>query len=107
MSKNTSDLGPMPAPRQTATLIGHEKVEAKLANTFEYGRMAHALLLAGPRGIGKATLAYRFARHVLSSSTPDMKTMFTEKSDRRLALSPDNEVFARVASGGHADLLVL
>ena len=107
MSKNTNDLGPMPAPRQTATLIGHEKVEAKLANTFEYGRMAHALLLAGPRGIGKATLAYRFARHVLSSSTPDMKTMFTEKSDKRLTLSPDNEVFARVASGGHADLLVL
>ena len=107
MSKNTSNLGPIPAPRETPILIGHEKIEAKLANTFKYGRVAHALLLAGPRGIGKATLAYRFARHVLSSGTTDMKTMLAAKSDRPLTLTRDHEVFARVASGGHADLLVL
>ena len=30
------------------------------------GRLHHAWLLAGPRGIGKATLAWRFARFLLS-----------------------------------------
>ena len=39
-----------------------------MVDAFYSGRLSHAWLICGPRGIGKATLAYRFARFVLSQS---------------------------------------
>jgi DNA polymerase-3 subunit delta' len=55
-----------PHPRETATLLGHGAAEAELANALRSGRVHHAWLLAGPAGVGKATLAYRFARALLA-----------------------------------------
>jgi DNA polymerase-3 subunit delta' len=55
-----------PHPRETQALLGHEAAEKTLAQAFADGRMHHAWLLAGRAGIGKATLAYRLARHVLA-----------------------------------------
>ena len=60
-------LDGVPHPRATAKLYGHETAERALAAGFVAGRMHHGWLLAGPEGIGKATLAYRFARYVLAS----------------------------------------
>src|SRR3954467_1252780 len=54
-----------PPPRANPDLLGHEACESALRRLFESGRMPHAVLMTGPRGIGKATLAYRFARFVL------------------------------------------
>jgi DNA polymerase-3 subunit delta' len=56
----------VPHPRATLKLFGHEAAERALAEGFASGRMHHGWLLAGPEGIGKATLAYRFARYVLA-----------------------------------------
>ncbi len=55
-----------PHPRATSKLFGHEATERALAEGFAGGRMHHGWLIAGAEGIGKATLAYRFARHVLA-----------------------------------------
>jgi DNA polymerase-3 subunit delta' len=55
-----------PHPRETKILLGHEAAERVLAEALAQGRMHHAWLLAGRAGIGKATLAYRLARHVLA-----------------------------------------
>jgi DNA polymerase III subunit delta' len=59
-------LEDFPHPRRTRVLFGHTAAETELAAAFASGRMHHAWLLAGPEGIGKATLAYRLARHVLA-----------------------------------------
>jgi DNA polymerase-3 subunit delta' len=59
-------LDGVPHPRATAKLFGHAAAERALATGFAAGRMHHGWLIAGPEGIGKATLAYRFARHVLA-----------------------------------------
>src|SRR5689334_131125 len=56
-----------PSPRANPDLVGHEAAESALRQLFHSGRLPHALLLSGPRGIGKATLAFRFARYVLAS----------------------------------------
>ena len=59
-------LGDFPHPRERRELIGQEAAERTLAQAFAGGRMHHAWLLAGRCGVGKATLAYRLARHVLA-----------------------------------------
>lgn len=60
-------LGEFPHPRDTATLYGHASAEIELAAGIASARMHHAWLLAGPSGIGKATLAYRAAINALAA----------------------------------------
>lgn len=50
----------------TSLLEGHDAAEATLRRAWESGRLPHAWLLTGPRGIGKATLAYKAAAFVLN-----------------------------------------
>ncbi|MFO1083859.1 MAG: DNA polymerase III subunit delta' [Reyranellaceae bacterium] len=52
-------------PWRTTRLLGHESAETAMLAAHRSGRLHHAWLLAGPRGIGKATLAWRFARFLL------------------------------------------
>lgn len=54
-----------PHPRETARLIGQEAAEATFLATLAAGRLHHAWLITGPRGVGKATLAWRLARFLL------------------------------------------
>jgi DNA polymerase-3 subunit delta' len=56
-------------PWRTDRLLGHEAAEKTLLAAHQSGRLHHAWLLAGPRGIGKATLAWRFARFLLAGQT--------------------------------------
>jgi DNA polymerase III subunit delta' len=87
-----------PPPRANPLLLGHEAAEATLAEAARAGRLHHAWLITGPEGIGKATLAFRFARRLLAGIPPDSNS---------LALDPSNPAFRRVAAGAHADLLTV
>lgn len=81
-----------PHPSGTRKLFGQEQAEAELAKSLHDGRMAHAWLLHGPRGIGKATLAYRLARALLSAKGPTAGTLDIEEGDpaaRRVAANTD------------------
>jgi DNA polymerase-3 subunit delta' len=55
-----------PPPWRSRRLQGHETAEKTMLAAHKSGRLHHAWLLAGPRGIGKATLAWRFARFLLA-----------------------------------------
>ena len=98
-----------PPPRSNPDLLGHQNAEAELRRLFDSGRMPHALLLSGPRGIGKATLAFRLARFVLAQGAGEgmAPSLLGDDSAVGLAIPPDSGVFRRVASGGHADLLTV
>lgn len=86
----------MIAPRANPLLLGQNRAIAELHRAASGPRLHHAWLIAGPPGIGKATLAYRFARWLLAgATTPD------------LSLAPTDPVFRRVAVASHADLLVI
>ena len=47
-----------PDPRNNPDLIGFEAIERQIADTVEAGRIHHAWLISGPKGIGKATLLH-------------------------------------------------
>jgi DNA polymerase III subunit delta' len=81
-------------PRANPLLLGHEAAEQTLLAALRTGRMHHAWLITGQEGIGKATLAFRFARRLLAGVP-------VEDS---LALDASDPVFRRVAAGSHADL---
>lgn len=88
-----------PHPRQTRDLFGHEQTEHMLAAAFAGGRLHHAWLLTGREGIGKATLAYRFARHVLAEPG--------ERQSDRLAVAEEGRTSRQVRALSHPGLLVL
>lgn len=113
------------SPRQNDRLCGHGEAEKILKTAFDTGKMPHAWLISGPKGVGKATLAYRFARYVFKYGKQSVGDgdvgpgagLFGDLSqdttlDRgsaattdNLYLSPSDPVFKRVASGGHSNLL--
>ena len=49
-------------PRNLDGLVGQEFVVASLRNSLQSGRIAHAYLFAGPRGVGKTSAARILAR---------------------------------------------
>ena len=55
-----------PHPRETPHLFGQEAAEQGFLAAWADERLHHAWLLRGPRGIGKATLAYRIARALIA-----------------------------------------
>lgn len=50
---------------------GHEEVKNRLRDMADSNRIPHALLLEGPRGVGKFALARAFARYVLCENRHD------------------------------------
>ena len=95
------------APRNNPLFFGHELAEKALHDAAHSSRMAHAWLITGPRGIGKATLAYRFARHLLAGTPKASAGLFGDEPAADLSLDPEHPVFRRVSSGGHSDLFVV
>ncbi len=88
-------------PQKNPDLFGHGVAEATLLRALQSGRLPHAWMITGPRGIGKATLAFRFARFLLAGGgAPDLFGAPPET----LAVDPADPVFQRVAAGGHPDL---
>ncbi len=92
-------------PRLNPDLIGHEAAERDYLGAWSGGRLAHAWLICGPRGIGKATLAYRMARFALTQTAePAPPDMFGgPPAPKTLKMSPEHPVFKRVAAQGHGD----
>lgn len=94
-------LDGVPHPRMTAKLFGHKPAELVLANGLHVGRLHHGLMLAGPHGIGKATLAYRFARAALSQADE------RDRAGKSLSVSSETSGSRQVRALSHPGLLVI
>jgi len=94
--------GLAPHPRERFDLVGHEEAERSFLDAWRAGRLHHAWLIGGPRGIGKATFAYRVARFLLAypdpAAAPDVQD---------LTVAPDHPVARNVTALSHPDLVVL
>lgn len=60
-----------PHPRHAAQVFGHKGPEATFLDAFNAARLHHAWLITGPKGVGKATLAWRLARFLLATGEDD------------------------------------
>jgi DNA polymerase-3 subunit delta' len=60
-------------PRLANAVRGHAQAHKQFTEAFAAGRPHHAWLIAGPFGIGKATLAYKLAAHALASGANEVQ----------------------------------
>ena len=99
-------------PGLNRRLVGQQQAEQTFLSAWQQGRCHHAWLVDGPRGVGKATLAYRIARFVLSqppefgqeslfSDAPALKPESLELPD------PDDALFDMLATNSHQDFRLL
>ncbi|CBI76442.1 DNA polymerase III, delta prime subunit [Bartonella clarridgeiae 73] len=88
------DIDGILSPSQNNILIGHEKVRHFLAQMLRKGRLHHALLFEGERGIGKATLAFHFAWNILNSQ----KNEFLQPKQ-------DSVIWRQIKQGSHPSII--
>jgi DNA polymerase-3 subunit delta' len=104
MSPQARESIETPHPRATSALFGHAGAESTLLAAYRSGRVPHAFLIVGGKGIGKATLAYRMARFVFAHPEPAAAEVAAAAS---LAVDPQHPVARRMAAQAQGDLLVL
>ncbi len=90
-----------PHPRDTPRLIGHTQAERVFLDAYNANKLHHAWLISGPRGIGKATLAWRMARFLLATPAID-GGMFDTPTPDTLDVSPDDLIARRIAAGSES-----
>jgi DNA polymerase-3 subunit delta' len=93
-----------PHPRETAQLFGQASAEAAFLDAFRSDRLHHGWMLTGPRGVGKATLAWRIARFLLAQ--PADAGMFAAPPES-LDIPADHTVARRMAALSEGRLLLL
>lgn len=78
-------------PQERQNLFGHSEVFGDLLEQIRGGRLSGGILLHGPRGIGKATLAFALARELLNMTGDE----------------PSERVCEQIAAGVHPNVFVL
>jgi DNA polymerase-3 subunit delta' len=100
-----SDLYPdAPHPRFARALIGHAAAEQALLDAYRMQKLAHAWLIGGREGIGKATLAWRFARFILAHPDP---TAADVRAAADLSVDFQAPAVRQVLALAHPDLAAL
>lgn len=88
-------------PAENPLLIGHADAARTLTQAYRAGKLPHALILAGPGGIGKATLAFHLAYHLLKHPNHQ------EAPDGLAVPDAGSSLFRQIASGAHPSVLHL
>src|SRR5215470_15154136 len=88
------------APREVDRLFGHDGARTEFGKALRSGRLHHAWLLTGLEGVGKATLAYHFARDALVLGEG-------EAGQTLRSIAAEHPVFRKVAGLTHPNLLLI
>ncbi|WP_415183939.1 DNA polymerase III subunit delta' [Phaeovulum sp.] len=96
-----------PHPRDTPRLIGQSRAEVVFLEAFTTGRLHHGWLLTGPRGIGKATLAWRIARFLLATPQDDGGMFGAPPAPDTLDIAPDHPIARRITAQSEPGVFLL
>ncbi|MFA5581048.1 MAG: DNA polymerase III subunit delta' [Paracoccaceae bacterium] len=89
-----------PHPRETPLLFGQQLAERDFLDAYGHGKLHHAWLITGPRGVGKATLAWRIARFLIARPQD-------QGAPNDLAIPDDHPVSHRIAALSEPHLFLL
>lgn len=92
-------------PWRNTRLVGHDPAERIMLAAQQSGRLHHAWLITGPRGIGKATLAWRFARFLLAGQEGGL--FASTSGPDSLDVAPDAPGRSLIDARSHPDLFHL
>ena len=95
-----------PHPRHTARLIGQGAAERSFLSAYNAGRLHHGWLITGPRGVGKATLAWRIARFLLATPEAD-GGMFAPPPPQTLDIPDSHPITRRLQARSEPRLFLL
>lgn len=90
-----------PHPRDTSRIFGQDPILRDVAQAIGGARMHHAWLITGPKGVGKATIAWAMARTILARPVDSGGGFFDEPPQpvpEDLSLEPEHPVARRVAA---------
>ncbi len=90
-----------PHPRETRHLFGQAQAEADFLDAFQSGRMHSGWLITGPRGVGKATLAWKIATFLLADEGVGLF------GDPTLDVDPEHPDARLMEAGAHPRLSVI
>lgn len=87
-----------PHPRMAAGLFGQDAAEATFLQAFNSKRLHHGWLISGPRGVGKATLAWRIARFLVSQPVDNAEALLPRPAATSLAVDLAQPLQRRIAA---------
>ena len=98
-----------PHPRETERLFGQDDAQRDFLEAFNSNRLHHAWLITGPRGVGKATLAWRIARFLLATPVEQGGGLFGDAPPayETLDVSPDHPVAHRIQAKSEPGLFAI
>jgi len=95
-------------PEEQTDLFGHNTAQKTLLDLWNNKSLAGSWLFCGPKGIGKATLAYRLARFVLAQPVQNPLNLFgTEDYPVSLDIPLTDPVYKSVAQKTNPGLCVI
>ena len=97
----------LPHPCETEHLFGHDGACAQVLDAFNGDRMHHAWMLTGPKGIGKASLAYHISRFLLAAEPAEDNLFGTPPPATSLSVPADHPVARRIRAGSEPGLCIL
>lgn len=98
-----------PHPRETVELLGQARAAGSFLEAYNTGRLHHGWLITGPRGVGKATLAWNIARFLISQPSETGPSLFGDApiDATSLSIAPDHPVAHRIAAMSEPGLFLL
>ena len=96
-----------PHPRETPCLFGQDAAMAEFLAAYTAGRLHSGWLLSGPRGVGKATLAWKIATFLLAEAPAEAGLFGAPPPPQTLDIPPDHPDARLIRSGAHPRLFIV
>jgi len=88
-------------PKNQINLYGYENYFNSFKTLYEKNKLPNAILLSGPKGLGKSTFAYHFINYLLSK---DEKSHYLYEDFK---INPDNSTFKLMHNFVHPNFFLL